>query len=138
MHLVYNKTWLILTKKKDAIRHDQHTDRKNITTLFFLKNSRVLLYHFFSQKQSCFIVSFLGSKMSVKRDFRSLQNFWVLGIGYWVLGIGYWVLVRWVLRWFLIGVKSYSVKQQNKSTKIFKNSKFYLFKSCSEMNKNNF
>jgi hypothetical protein len=50
-----------------------------------LKNSRVLLYLFFSQKQSCFIVSFSGSKMSVKRDFRSLQNFWVLGIG--TLGI---------------------------------------------------
>ena len=26
--------------------------------------------------------------MSVERNFRSLQNFWVLGIGYWVLGIG--------------------------------------------------
>ena len=68
-----------------TIKHNQHTDRKNTTTLFFLKNSRVLLYLFFSQKQSCFIVSFLGSKMSVKRDFRSLQNFWVLGIG--TLGI---------------------------------------------------
>ena len=69
-------------KKKDTIKHDQHTDRKNTPTVFFLKNSRVLLYLFFSQKQSCFVVSFLGSKMSVKR---SLQNFWVLGIG--TLGI---------------------------------------------------
>ena len=71
--------------KINTIKHNQHTDRKNTTTLFFLKNSRVLLYLFFSQKQSCFILSFLGSKMSVKRDFRSLQNFWVLGIG--TLGI---------------------------------------------------
>ena len=30
----------------DTIKHDQHTDRKNTTTLFFLKNSRVLLYVF--------------------------------------------------------------------------------------------
>ena len=81
--------------KINTIKHNQHTDRKNTITLFFLKNSRVLLYLFFSQKQSCFIVSFLGSKMSVKRDFRSLQNFWVLGIGYWVL-------VHWVLRWLLV------------------------------------
>ena len=39
-------------KKKDAIKHDQHTDRKNTTTLFFLKNSRVLLYLFFLVKNS--------------------------------------------------------------------------------------
>ena len=81
-------------KKKDAIKHDQHTDRKNTTTLFFLKNSRVLLYVFFKSKTVVFYCMFFRVKNVSETGLSVAPKF---------LGIGYWVLVRWVLRQFLVG-----------------------------------
>ena len=62
-------------------KHDQHTDRKNTTTLFFLKNSRVLLYLFFQSKTVVFYCMFFRVKNVSETGLSVAPKF--SGIGYW-------------------------------------------------------